>query len=214
MNLGWRFDAMLWLSDRLIFHGGLARLREDAIRLAAPRPGDAVLDAGCGTGGVAVAVKRLVGSGTVLGIDPGPRQVARARRRARRAGLAVHFEVGVIERIPAPPGSFDVAICTMVLHHLPEDVKRRGLQELARVLVPDGRLVVADFYRPAERDGKRRRFGAGDSGVQDLPEIAVDAGFRDIQAGDLGLRRFLSMPGAGYVTARAPARSRARSVRA
>lgn len=203
MNLGWAYDAMVWLADRLVFRGGLASIHDQALRLAALGPGDRVLDVGCGTGRLAVQAKAIVGeAGHVVGIDPGPRQIARARRRAERHGGRVEFEIGVVERIPAPEESFDAVLCTLVFHHLPEETKRRALAEIARVLAPGGRLALADFYRPEADASARQRFGAGESGAQDLAPLVAAAGFTQIETGDLGLRRIRSMPGAGFVVAR------------
>lgn len=204
MNLGWRYDAMVWAFDRLIFHGGITSLRQHVVRLAGLRPGDSVLDVGCGTGGVALRASEIVGpGGRVLGIDPGPRQIARAQRRAaRHHDTTAEFAIGVIERIPAPEQTFDAVISTLMMHHLPEAAKLRGLAEIARVLKPGGRLVIADFYRPERSSGEQPRFGAGTSGVQDLPALLGGAGFTDIQTGDLGLRRMFGVHGAGFIVAR------------
>ena len=54
----------------------------------------------------------------------------------------------MIEHLPFPDASFDVALSTWMMHHLPDDLKRRGLAEMARVLKPAGRLVVVDATHP------------------------------------------------------------------
>ncbi len=64
------------------------------------------------------------------------------------------FRVGVIERLELSDQSFDAALSTMMMHHLPDDLKRRGLAEMARTLKPGGRLVVVDFKRPEPRAGR------------------------------------------------------------
>jgi len=148
MNWGWRYDLVVWLSD-LLLRGKLSELRRTALDLARLREGAAVLDVGCGTGALALAAKERVGKvGRVVGIDPGPRQIERARSKAARRGVDVDFRVGVIERLGLPDQTFDAALSTMMMHHLPDDLKQRGLAETARVLKPGGRLVVADFKRP------------------------------------------------------------------
>jgi demethylmenaquinone methyltransferase/2-methoxy-6-polyprenyl-1,4-benzoquinol methylase/phosphoethanolamine N-methyltransferase len=71
--------------------------------------------------------------------------VERARRNAARAGVGVRFEVGVIEALQYPDDHFDVVLSSMMLHHLPDELKRRGLAEIRRVLKPGGRVVAVDF---------------------------------------------------------------------
>jgi SAM-dependent methyltransferase len=64
--------------------------REKVLRLARLQPGEAVLDVGCGTGTLAIAAKRQVGpTGTVYGIDASPEMLARAEKKARKAGVEV-----------------------------------------------------------------------------------------------------------------------------
>src|SRR5262249_56703632 len=103
-------------------------------------------------------VQRRVGAtGRVVGVDPGPRQIARARAKAARGSVPVDFQLGVIEQLAFPDATFDVALSTLMLHHLPEDLKRRGIAEIARVLKPGGRLIIADFRPPDGRPGHPAR---------------------------------------------------------
>lgn len=133
---------------RLIGLGGAFRAR--TLDLAALKPGERVLDAGCGTGVLARLAARAVGpTGSVIGIDPGPRMIAIARRNAAREGSQARFELGVAEALRFPAASFDAAFITFVLHHLPSAVQRLALAEIARVLVPGGRLVAVDIEAPA-----------------------------------------------------------------
>ena len=202
MNWGWRYDLVSWISN-LLLRGKLRGLRETALDLARLSEGEAVLDVGCGTGTLALAAKARVGaSGRVVGIDPGPRQIDRARSKAARRGVDLDLRVGVIERILTPDGSFDAALSTFMMHHLPDDLKRRGLAEIARTLKPGGRLVVADFKRPEPGAGRPVRFGAGESGIQDLPGFLAQAGFAEVEAGDVRLPRLPGIAGAGYVLGR------------
>lgn len=204
MNWGWRYDLMLWAVDGLL-RGRLRALRHRTLELAAPQPGESVLDVGCGTGTLALQASAVVGqTGRVAGIDPGSRQIARARSKADRVGRAVDFRTGVIEDVPFADDSFQVVLSTMMLHHLPEDLKRRGLSEIRRVLEPRGRLVVADFLRPEKGDHGRSSFGAGETGAQDQPELLERAGFDVVEREVHRLPRLPMVPGAGLLLARKP----------
>jgi SAM-dependent methyltransferase len=127
LDRGWRYDLEAWFADTFVLRGALRDLRQRVVALAELGDGQAVLDVGCGTGTLALAAAALVGAaGRVAGIDPGLRQIARARSKARRAGVAVDFRMGVIEALPFSEGSFDVVTSTLMMHHLPEDLKRQG----------------------------------------------------------------------------------------
>jgi len=114
--------------------------------MAKLKPGDKVLDVGCGTGNLTLTAKEYVGpSGSATGIDASPEMIDKARRNAVHSGLEAAFEVGLIEKIPYPAGSFDAVINRLMIHHLPNDLKRQGLAEILRVLKPGGLLFIADF---------------------------------------------------------------------
>jgi ubiquinone/menaquinone biosynthesis C-methylase UbiE len=159
---GWRYDLMEWFIDAFVFRGQVRQLRQRTADLARMQSGDAVLDVGCGTGTLAMEVARRVGrAGRVAGVDPGTEQIARARSKAARRNLPIDFQIGVIEQLPFPDQTFDVVLSTLMMHHLPAGLKRQGLAEIARVLKPGGRLVIADFKRKQERAGQAARFHAG-----------------------------------------------------
>ena len=147
-------------------------------------------------------VQRRVGSaGRVIGIDPGEEQIARARAKAARRHVSVEFQIGVIEQLALPDRSFDVVLSTLVMHHLPASLKRQGLAEIARVLKPGGRLVIADFKRKQERAGQAARFHAGGSGLHELAALISDAGFSQVEMEEMRPPRFSAFPGAGFVRA-------------
>ena len=192
LNWARRYDLLVWF---------LSLGREQAFRqmtadLARLQPGEAVLDVGCGTGTLAMVAKERVGAtGCVSGIDASVQMIARARRKAARRGLSLDFQVGVIEQLAFPDQSFDVVLSTMMMHHLPDDLKRQGLGEIARVLKAGGRLLVVDVKRPEEHHGRSARparLGAGEIGIQDQPVLMKEAGFSQVETGEA---RFPGLPG-------------------
>ena len=204
LNWGWRYDLMLWFGN-LMARGKWREAQRKAVDLARFQSGETVLDVGCGTGTLTLEACARVGStGRVSGIDPGPKQIARARQKAARRGLPIDFQVGVIERLPFPAKSFDAVLSTLMMHVLPDDLKRQGLSEIARVLKPGGRLLVVDTMRPAKEQGNSEQLvhiGPFNSGVQDQPRLMKEAGFSQIESGEIttGARW---IPGMGFALGR------------
>jgi ubiquinone/menaquinone biosynthesis C-methylase UbiE len=189
MNMGWRYDLMVWFFDTFLLRGTLQKFPHGTADLAQLQPGEAVLDVGCGTGALALIARQRVGAtGHVSGIDPSVQMIARARRKAARRGLAIDFQVGVIERLAFPDQSFDVVLSSFMMHQLPNDLKLKGLTEIARVLKPGGRLLIVDTRRPEEQHSRPTRpihIGPWNSGIQDQRALMQAAGFSQIEAGEL-----------------------------
>ncbi len=123
------------------------------VEMAQIKPGDTVLDVGCGTGNLTLTAKSYVGkAGFVYGLDASPEMIDEAQRKAKRYSYDrsdVIFEVGLIEKLPYPDATFDIVISRLVIHHLPDDLKRQGFAEIFRVLKPGRRIFIADFNPPA-----------------------------------------------------------------
>jgi ubiquinone/menaquinone biosynthesis C-methylase UbiE len=109
------------------------------------RPGHRVLDIGCGTGTLAAMIKRTHPDVDVTGIDPDPRALDRAARKAARAGAAIRFDRGFGDALPYPDASFDRVFSSMMFHHVPRGEKRGVMAAVRRVLKPGGRLEFLDF---------------------------------------------------------------------
>jgi arsenite methyltransferase len=108
------------------------------------RPGDAILDIGCGAGVDALIAALMVGpSGSVTGIDPVPEMLARAQKNAVLAGaLNVEFREGSAEELPFSDNTFDAVITNGVFNLVVD--KAKALGEVYRVLKPRGRFLIAD----------------------------------------------------------------------
>jgi arsenite methyltransferase len=115
------------------------------VRHARLRPGEVVLDVGCGAGIDTLLAARLVGpGGRVIGLDMTPEMVARARDHAAMAGFDwVKIREGLMEAIPLADGGMDVVVTNGALNLSTR--KSRALAEMLRVLRPGGRLALADL---------------------------------------------------------------------
>jgi ubiquinone/menaquinone biosynthesis C-methylase UbiE len=176
------YDLLVWL----VTLGRERAFRERVLRLAAVQAGESVLDVGCGTGTLAIAAARHVGAtGRVVGVDASPDMIARARRKAAKAGVHAIFEEAIAEALPFRDAQFDVVLATMMLHHLPRNPRRQCVAEMRRVLKPDGRMLAVDFGKPPSKDGRfvRRFHPHGHIDVNDLITVLNEAGLTVVESG-------------------------------
>ena len=129
----------------LMTFGREKKLRQMTIKLSQLMPGDKVLEIGCGTGTLTLAAKEQVGaSGEVTGIDIAPEMLDVASRKASRKGVDISFQEGSIASIPFQDNRFDAVLCSFMIFHMPEEVRRKGLTEIYRVLKSGGHLCIMD----------------------------------------------------------------------
>jgi ubiquinone/menaquinone biosynthesis C-methylase UbiE len=123
----------------------LREIQTQALAALALTESDVLLDVGCGTGAAVRDAAPMVTR--AVGFDLSPGMVAQATERARDAGLAnVEFHTGDVSgRLPFEDGAFTALVCTTAFHHFPRPLDT--INEMARVLAPGGRLVIADSNR-------------------------------------------------------------------
>jgi ubiquinone/menaquinone biosynthesis C-methylase UbiE len=181
-----RYDLLVWL----VTLGRERVFREKVLHLARLEPGESVLDVGCGTGTLAITAKRHVGPpGTVHGMDASPQMIARAGKKARKAGVEVVFKNAVAEALPFPDAQFDVVMTTVMLHHLPRNARQQRAAEMRRVLKPGGRVLAVDFGGPARV--RRCLLGHfhrhGHVNLRDIIAVLSEAGLNMVESGAVGI---------------------------
>jgi ubiquinone/menaquinone biosynthesis C-methylase UbiE len=172
---------------------------------AALRPGQRVLDVGCGTGTLATLIKQLHPEVEVVGLDPDPKALARALRKAEGAAVSVQFDQGFGDDLPYAEASFDRVFSSFMFHHLPAEEKGTTLCEARRVLKTGGEFYMMDFEGPHGVHGLLARLLHAKKTLADNAEDRVlslmrEAGFTEPKK--LGRRNML-FGGVAYY--RAPA---------
>lgn len=181
------------------------RLREAILEIAGLSSGERVLDVGCGTGTLAIDVKRQVGrEGVVQGIDASEEMIALARKKADSRGVGADFQVAAAQDVPFADATFDVVLCTMVMHHLPRDQREAAIAEMFRVLVPGGRVLIVDLSREGNRLARLNPIALvhGKESLdttRQVEDLVRKQGFADVAMGALGVLNL------GYVRGRKPA---------
>ena len=138
-------DAFLPFYDPIVRLFGFRDAMDRLLAQAALGPHHRVLDVGCGTGTLAVEIKRCYPDIDVTGLDPDPKGLARARRKAERAGVSIRLDRGFGDALPYANATFDRVFSSMMFHHLPKDEKPTMLAEVHRVLKAGGQLEFLDF---------------------------------------------------------------------
>src|SRR5215475_15130062 len=119
------YDWLLPLYDVFAKLIGSEAAHRQLVDQAGIEPTHHVLDIGCGTGNLTLLVKHLHPRADVVGLDPDPKALARARRKAEEGGFAVRFDRGFSDALPYADASFDRVVSAFMLHHLPLDVKEK-----------------------------------------------------------------------------------------
>ncbi len=150
--------------------------------------GETVVDLGSGGGLDCFLAARKVGeTGRVIGVDMTPEMVAKARENAHKGDYSnVEFRLGEIEHLPVEDGSANVIISNCVINLSPE--KLDVFREMYRILKPGGRLAIADVVATAPLPSEMKNdldllssCVSGAATVNEIEEMLLEAGFRDVQ---------------------------------
>ena len=167
------------------------------VELAAPGPGERVLDVACGTGIVARrAVARVGSGGKVVGVDINEGMLEVARKVSTDVHPAIEWQQGDATDMPLPDRAFDVVLCQQGLQFFPD--RPAALGEMHRVLVQNGRLALSVLRSIEHNPGYRllaealERHVGPDAGAMmrspfpslsadELRDLLTGAGFREVR---------------------------------
>src|SRR5215207_1399549 len=119
----------------MILGGGRHRVFTRLAIESGARPGDRVLDVGCGTGSLTRAMAQAVApDGTTVGMDPSSEAITEARRLTALDNCT--YSEGIAERLDAPDDFYDVVVSSLMIHHLPGERRLLAIREMLRVVRP------------------------------------------------------------------------------
>jgi ubiquinone/menaquinone biosynthesis C-methylase UbiE len=138
-------DFFLPLYDLVAKILGVDRARRALLDNASVPAGSKLLDLGCGTGSFSLLLKRNFPGAEVTGLDPDPKALARAQKKAKRARQIIRFDQGFADALPYAARSFDAAFSSFMFHHLEAANREQSLREACRVLKPGGIFHLLDL---------------------------------------------------------------------
>ena len=136
------YDAVVALTTRE------RAFKHALIKQAGIKAGMQVLDLACGTGTLAVWLKKSNPQMDVIGVDGDPVILVLAGQKAQKADVTVQFDCALSYDLPYPAAHFDRVVSSLFLHHLSWENKQRTVLELFRILKPGAELHIADWGRP------------------------------------------------------------------
>ncbi len=158
--------------------------------LSRMQPCHCAVDLGCGTGHLLQGMLGL--AETIIGVDGSPRMIELAKRLLSVDASRVSLRIGDLEHLPLRDAEADFVAVNMVLHHLPEPFG--SLDEIRRVLAPNGRLLITDFARH-DCEEMRREYGDRWLGLDcaQLRDKLVELGFSILEDSDFAVEKGLTL---------------------
>ena len=167
-----------------------SKFKRCLVEQAGIESGHQVLDLGCGTGTLALLIKRTQQEAEVVGLDGDPKVLEIAKAKVARSGQEITMDYGMAFDLPYPDDSFDRVLSSLLFHHLTRENKVRTLTEVFRVLRPGGQLHLADWGKPSNISMRIAFLSVqmldGFETTADnvnglLPELLSSAGFEEAQ---------------------------------
>jgi len=161
----------------------LKDVREFVVNFSEIRPGENVLDIGCGTGDQAIYFAKK--GAVVTGIDINQEMISCALKKKEKEGLNVYFQGGDATNLPFLEPVFNVAVISLVLHEIENKDRDRVISEMKRVVKKGGRLIFVDFNYPLPNSMisfyvKLVEFFAGKNHWQNLKSYLKEGGILKI----------------------------------
>ena len=161
---------------------GVRTLHDRAAALADIAPGETVLDVGCGTANLSLAVLRAQPDARVTGLDPDAAALRTAARKAARRRVPLTLVQGFADRLPTGDGSLDRIVSSLALHHVPDDGRVAFGREAFRALRPGGTVTIVDFGSSDGADGSAHGHESGHEsghgGVRGHGRLGAHGGLR------------------------------------
>jgi SAM-dependent methyltransferase len=170
-----------------------ATFKDALLRQASIQGGHRILDLGCGTGTLALLVKRAHRDAEVFGLDADPETLKLATTKLEEPGVEVRLDQGPASALPYSSESFDRILSSLFFHHLSTHLKQEAMREAFRVLRPGGEFHIADWGKPTSSAMRLAFLGVrlldGFATTRDnvrgaLPDLLQLAGFEDVAITD------------------------------
>ncbi len=183
-----RFHLLTPLFDKLCGFVGLGnRYRKQIIKtINFPPTTINVLDAGCGTGSLAIDIKTKYQNIHLSAIDADSKMIRIAKEKSNHANQEIQFTEAFLQKLPFPNNSFDIVYSSLVFHHLKTENKKDAMKEIHRILKKDGLFLLIDFCKPKHKiyalfSWFTILFEEGDDNYQGkIPKMISDAGFKEV----------------------------------
>src|SRR3990167_10836213 len=107
-----------------------------------------ILDVGCGTANLAIAIKRRSPNAEISGIDPDERILKIAKEKIKKEKLDIKLVKAYAQKLPLREKSFDYVVSSFAVHHIPPNLKDQAFYEMYRVLRSGGTILIIDIGQP------------------------------------------------------------------